>query len=166
VEWEVLLEMLEKLGAPPVELNLSCPNVKKAKLPFSLKYSGKIIAKLPPVGYDSLLYGCLVLGVECFHLCNTLPSTRGGRSGKVLKPYSLRAVEGVRRRFGDELEIIGGGGVTCVEDVRDFLGAGADHVAVGSMLLNPFWWNRVPLMAKTLQGREFSGGGNFAKPQD
>ena len=136
-----------------IELNLSCPNVNHKvdlseirhtvailveKSPF------RIIAKLPPIDpldYAKPLYE--ELGVKSFHCCNTLPVPCGGMSGKVLKPFSIRAVSQLREKFGNDCDIIGGGGITSVEGIDEYLKAGASRVAIGSMLLNPFNWRKV-----------------------
>lgn len=157
-EWNALYVEAELYHPLAVELNLSCPNV--GSVPFSdveyacerlLQLGVTVIAKLPPVRWmewGSLLY---VVGVRCFHLCNTMPSPAGGVSGKLLMPYSLWAVRDFRQTYGTAVTLIGGGGVTSADDVRAYRKAGADHVAVASMLLNPFRWrtiNRLTAAAK------------------
>lgn len=111
------------------------------------------IYKLPPLRYDMLARHVMnvtrdqivKLGVGDrrpligFHCCNTLGTPRGGISGKPLKPLSLCAIEELHDRWPDsDTYLIGGGGVTGPEDVDEYAAAGADAVAVGSYLLNPF----------------------------
>lgn len=151
-EWTVLLDVAGHLGAPVVELNLSCPNVGEVvDLPGVGKYPGLLIAKLGP--HDPLKAGRELFkkGIRAFHLCNTLPVAEGGKSGKPLKPYSLKACRAFRGEFGGDVELIGGGGVSSWQDVEDYLGSGADHVAVGSVLFNPLNWGRVRSFAGRLR---------------
>ncbi len=155
-EWIYLAQKACRRGLL-VEFNLSCPNVGHRHVAgqltpvfqrFNAEYA---IAKLPPLRWFELAEPLYDLGVRCFHLCNTLPCPGGGLSGKVLKPYSLWAVEEFRKRWGGRVELIGGGGVTCEQDVRDYLSAGADRVAVGSMLLNPFNHRKIPGFVRLLE---------------
>ena len=64
-------------------------------------------------------------------------------SGKPLKQYSLWAVGDLRQKYGSDVALIGGGGVTDTTDVVDYLKVGADHVAIASVLFNPFNWRKV-----------------------
>lgn len=149
-EWTLLFDAALRNGHGEAELNLSCPNVNKPSdwLDGTLRAIAserniEFIAKLPPVGYESLGNELFDLGIRKFHLCNTVKTERGGMSGKPLKPYSIAAINWFRGRFGREVELIGGGGISCVEDVTDYLDAGADHVSIGSMLFDPFSWRRI-----------------------
>jgi dihydroorotate dehydrogenase len=114
----------------------------------------RIIAKIPPLRWMEYVEPLYEVGVRCFHCCNTikLGGSGGALSGKTLKPYSLWCIEELRKRYGDgdegkvgggRLRIIGGGGVTYEEDYRDYKRAGADYVAIGSVLLNPLNWGRI-----------------------
>lgn len=140
-----------------VEANLSCPNVDHAVFLGDARYAVDlllsrgvpVIAKLPPVRPLDFAIPLFGAGMRTFHCCNTLATPAGGLSGKPLKQLSLWAVGEVRRLYGDRVRIIGGGGITTPEDIRDYFAAGADHVAIGSMLLNPFRWRHVPALAET-----------------
>jgi len=46
--------------------------------------------------------------------------------------------------------IIGGGGITHLDDVKDYQSAGATHFAVGSVLFNPFNWRRIKAIARII----------------
>ncbi len=134
-----------------VEFNLSCPNVAhqpcihecEPAIRLALNLGRTVICKLPPIDWMGWGRPLFALGVRYFHLCNTIPTRNGGMSGKPLLPLSLRAVAEFRQEFGNEVTLIGGGGVTSVEDVQRYLAAGADHMAIGSMLLNPLNWLKV-----------------------
>jgi dihydroorotate dehydrogenase len=137
-----------------VELNLSCPNTDALSIQSAVEaasdvmsgtsyaHTNQIIAKLGPVRpmeYAARLYD---VGVRRFHLCNAMTTPGGSLSGKPLQAFSLWAVEEARKRWGDDVEIIGGGGVTCAADARVFLKAGADRVSVASACFNPFGRSR------------------------
>lgn len=155
MEWSDLAMLAVKLEPEAVELNLSCPNVGEqaamlenavSAIGYLLAWQVPAIAKLPPVRWMDMGEPLYDAGVRHFHLCNTLPTPGGGLSGKPLMQYSLWAIDDFRRTFGRAVTLIGGGGATCVDDVRAYRAAGADHVAVGSMLMNPFGWRRVRAM--------------------
>lgn len=144
-EWTQLGACAAWLRPEALEANLSCPNVAPAAVRALvdgclrlLNWGLPVIAKLPPVRSLDFARPLYEGGVRHFHCCNTLPTPGGGLSGKPLKPLSLWAVAEVRQAFGEGVEIIGGGGIACVQDVWDYRRAGADRVAVGSALLNVF----------------------------
>lgn len=160
-DWFHVVESLsDNHSVRAVELNLSCPNVghtpKVEELERALVFLAwmkesrgwEIIAKLPPVRWAGYLRPLLDHGVHTFHCCNTLPCPEGGRSGPPQKPYAIRVIKELRDLHGDSLKIIGGSGVGSPADVRDYKDAGADHVAVGSFLLNPFNWRKIPALLR------------------
>lgn len=158
-DWDWLVGRLLLTNVREVEFNLSCPNVGHKPsiadvvpaMEYALSEDRIVIAKLPPVRWMDFAIPLYSLGVHYFHLCNTIPTPGGGMSGKPLKQYSLWAVEEVKQKWGNDVTVIGGGGITGVDDVRDFVAAGADHCAVGSLLFNPFKWCRIADMVAALQ---------------
>jgi dihydroorotate dehydrogenase (NAD+) catalytic subunit len=140
-----------------LEMNLSCPNVKKGgisfgKTPEMVYHIVKrvksvtdipVLAKLTPE-VNSILdiaRAAVEAGADGLTLINTMPAAvvdvrrkkitlKGGLSGPVLKPVALRAVH----ECSDALKvpIIGVGGIMNAEDVVEFLMAGACAVQVGS----------------------------------
>jgi dihydroorotate dehydrogenase len=157
-EWASLITDCVIIQPIAVELNLSCPNVHSSPsvadvekaVGIALDNSLKVIAKLPPVRWMDLARPLFSMGVRHFHLCNTIPTPGGGVSGKPLKQYSLWAVREVRAAWAEEVDIIGGGGITGEEDVIDYLVAGADRVSVASMLLNPLNHRKLESIAHTV----------------
>ena len=149
-------------GIAAVELNVSCPNVKKGGMEFGhdpeilerlvasvRRATGKPIAvKLSPNagspvavaeaaragGADILSAINTVLGmsIDPWTRRPRLHTNRGGLSGPAIKPIALRVVFDVARRVG--LPVIGIGGVETVDDVVEFLLAGASAVQVGTAL--------------------------------
>lgn len=146
-EWEILARAMNDIRPMYVEVNASCPNVDKP--PFTVElfqmldsFGLRTIVKLPPVGYRNLAEMAWTSGVRAFHATNTLPTPKGGLSGKALKPVALEVVRDLRMRF-PLATIIGGGGISTPDDAMEFQERGANHVAVGSMLFNPFNWRKV-----------------------
>lgn len=136
-----------------LELNLSCPNVEHTQVvedvlaTVSLFPRDVFIAKLPPLDWFALANPLYDAGIRTFHLCNTIQTPGGGLSGKVLKQYSLWAIREFRQKWGTKVRLIGGGGITSCLDIADYFKAGADHIALGSTLLNPFNHDKIPLFA-------------------
>ena len=149
-------------GVAAVELNVSCPNVKKGGIEFGhdpdilerlvrgvRAETGKpIIVKLSPNVAQPALLGeaAKAGGADILSAINTLlgmaidpwtrrprlHTNRGGLSGPAIKPVAVRVVFDVARRVG--LPVIGVGGVESVDDVVEFLLAGASAVQVGTAL--------------------------------
>lgn len=150
-----------------LELNISCPNVKQGGITFGTdpKVAQEltrmvkdvsdvpVYVKLSPNVTDVVQLAKAVEegGADGITMINTLLGMRldpktgrpvianitGGLSGPAIKPVALRMVYEVRRHT--DLPIIGMGGVAEVDDVIDFLSAGANAVAVGTAnFVNPF----------------------------
>ena len=153
-------------GIAGLEVNISCPNVKKGGLQFGsdpvmagdvVKAVKKctnlpVIVKLSP-NVTSILdvaEKVAAAGADALSMINTLlgmaidAKTRrpvlgnifGGLSGPAVKPVALRAVWQVYREV--QLPIIGMGGIISATDAIEFILAGATAVAVGTAnFLNP-----------------------------
>jgi dihydroorotate dehydrogenase (NAD+) catalytic subunit len=149
-------------GIAAVELNVSCPNVQKGGIEFGhdpqllerlvasvrAATSKPIAVKLSPNsgapveiadaakrgGADILSAINTVLGmaIDPWTRRPRLNTHRGGLSGPAIKPIAVRIVYDVARKVG--LPVIGVGGVETVDDVIEFLLAGASAVQVGTAL--------------------------------
>jgi dihydroorotate dehydrogenase (NAD+) catalytic subunit len=143
-----------------IELNLSCPNVEEApetagELVRAARSatSKPLYAKLSPATWDIAETARAVAdaGADGLSLVNTIrglaldPATRrsklalgpGGYSGPALKPIALACVDACARAV--ELPIVGMGGVFSGRDVQDLVAAGAQSVALGTVLFtDPF----------------------------
>ena len=150
-----------------LELNISCPNVKQGGITFGTdpKVAKEltrmvkdvsdvpVYVKLSPNVTDVVQLAKAVEegGADGITMINTLLGMRldpktgrpvianitGGLSGPAIKPVALRMVYEVRRHT--DLPIIGMGGIAEIDDVIDFLSAGANAVAVGTAnFVNPF----------------------------
>lgn len=146
-------------GVSGIELNISCPNVKKG-LEFSADpalatevvrgvraVTGKLlITKLSPESRDFLAVAeaCIKAGTDALTAINTIRGMAidvenrrprianifGGLSGPAIRPVALRYVYEIKRRF--DIPVIGTGGIVTVQDALEFLIAGAHMVAVGT----------------------------------
>ena len=149
-------------GVAAVELNVSCPNVKKGGMEFGhdpdvlerlvasvRRATGKPIwVKLSPNagspvavaaaaksgGADvlSAINTVLGLSIDPWTRRPRLHTTRGGLSGPAIRPIAVRMVHDVARAVG--LPVVGIGGVETADDVVEFLLAGASAVQVGTAL--------------------------------
>ena len=142
-DWTTLLDKLAPLKPLAIELNLSCPNVGHISWPEDLFEKAvatgvPVIAKIPPVNYDTMVEQAYAAGIRMLHCCNTLPNPGGGMSGKPLMAVALQCIQDLRRKvyFG-ELTIIGGGGIYEADDVDAYADLGVKHAAIGTKLFNP-----------------------------
>lgn len=143
-EWLCLVsKVLDRTCVHNIEFNLSCPNVHTSSTIVNdatfaaeraIDKGLKVIVKVPPIRWFDYVDTMYKVGVRWFHLCNTYKTRSGGLSGKALMPLSLWAVEEVKNKYPDTM-LIGGGGVTCEEDVVMYRKAGASSVAVASVFL-------------------------------
>tara|TARA_B100000902_G_C27184354_1_gene850552 strand:+ start:243 stop:965 length:723 start_codon:yes stop_codon:yes gene_type:complete len=143
IETEDINKLLKKIPKTTnLEINVSCPNVEKDikkinNLSSFLNNERKwCIIKLSPFEYRETIDHYYKQGFRQFHCCNTLPTKNGGLSGKNLKPHSLRMVKYIRENYKDA-EIIGGGGIQTLNDIRDYKKAGANHFSISTLCFNP-----------------------------
>lgn len=153
-------------GVAGLEVNISCPNVKKGGLLFGSDpamaaevtravkgNTGKpVIVKLSPnvTNIVAVAQKVAEAGADALSMINTLVgmaidikkrrpvlgNVMGGLSGPAIKPVAVRAVWQVYREV--KLPIIGMGGITTAEDALEFILAGATAVAVGTAnFINP-----------------------------
>lgn len=149
-----------------IELNISCPNVKKGGAAFGsdpavareitarVKENCKIplIVKLSPNVTDiaEIAQAAQSGGADALSLINTLlgmkidvgtrrpilANNTGGLSGPAIKPVAVRMVWQTAKAV--KIPLIGMGGIMTGEDAAEFMLAGATAVAVGTAnLINP-----------------------------
>lgn len=144
-----------------IELNVSCPNVVKGGMVFgndpqALALLVKrvractrlpLIVKLSPNAGDVVATAAAAVeaGADILSMINTIVGlsidlekrepkigfTTGGLSGPAIRPIALRMVWEVRRALPG-VPIFGMGGIETVENVLEFLIAGADAIQVGT----------------------------------
>lgn len=159
-EFVSMVERMEGLeGIAAIELNVSCPNVsggidfgtepkscEKVVAGCRAASSLPIIAKLTPNvtniaaiaqgaeagGADAVaaINTCLGMAVDWRRQRPMLGNVMGGLSGPAIKPIALRAVYQIANAV--KIPIVGIGGIACVDDVMEFLVAGASAVQIGT----------------------------------
>lgn len=127
-----------------IEVNLGCPNVHTYGIPLYLlaAYCRKfrVIAKLSPTVTMETIGLYVAAGVTHFHLCNTLPSPRGGISGRPLQPLVLDLITAVAAKY-PSVTILAGGGIYQPSDCQRYEQAGAKHFSLSTIWFTPW---RVP----------------------
>jgi dihydroorotate dehydrogenase (NAD+) catalytic subunit len=146
-------------GLAGLELNLSCPNVagghdfatnpevtrrivagvrKVCPLPILAKLTPNVTNIVPIAhaaadgGADavSLINTFIGMAIDWRRRRPILGNTTGGLSGPAIKPLALRLVWQVARNV--RIPIVGIGGIATIDDVMEFLVAGASAVQVGT----------------------------------
>ncbi len=157
---EMAAQLTEVSGLAGLELNLSCPNVAGgidfATNPATTRrvvdrvrgiYPLPLIAKLTPNVTDvvAVAEAAAQGGADAISLVNTfvgmaidwrrrrpvLGNIIGGLSGPAIKPLALRMVWQVARHV--KIPIIGIGGIATIDDVMEFIVAGASAVQLGTV---------------------------------
>ncbi|MDR1914287.1 MAG: dihydroorotate dehydrogenase [Clostridiales bacterium] len=154
-------EKIAALGKiPAIELNISCPNVKKGGMAFGVSAAGAaevvravrkvyprtLIVKLSPNVTDitEIAKAAEAEGADSLSLINTLlgmaidagkrkpilSTVTGGLSGPCVKPISLRMVWQTYQAV--KIPIIGLGGISNWRDAVEFLLAGAAAIQIGT----------------------------------
>lgn len=163
---EITRMLADTEGIAALEVNISCPNVKKGGVAFgndprmaaavtsAVKEvsSVPVMVKLSPNVSDVTLVARAVedAGADSVSLINTLigmaidlerrkpvlANVIGGLSGPAVKPVALRMVYQVAQVV--KIPVIGIGGIDCTEDALEFLLAGASAIQVGTAnFVNP-----------------------------
>jgi dihydroorotate dehydrogenase (NAD+) catalytic subunit len=149
-----------------VEINISCPNVKKGGVAFGSdpdmahrvtqivrsRYKKHVMVKLSPNVTDivQIAKGVEDAGADAVSLINTLTgmaidiqsrkpkiaNVTGGLSGPAIKPIAVRMVWQVAQAVS--IPVIGMGGIMNADDAVEFMMAGATAVQVGTAnFVNP-----------------------------
>lgn len=163
---QVAKKLSQAEGVHALEVNVSCPNVKKGGLSFGSDPKAAaevtrrvkaethlpVIVKLTPNVTDiaAIAQSVEEAGADAVSLINTLTGmsidlkTRtphlknitGGLSGPAIKPVALRMVWQVAQKVA--IPVIGIGGIMTVEDALEFMIAGAKAVQIGTAnFINP-----------------------------
>lgn len=157
---EVARRLSDLSEVAAVELNISCPNVKKGGIVFGTDpqaaaevvtlvrrhLSKPLIVKLTPNVTDITVMARAVeeAGADAICCINTLTGMAvdvhrrqlriangtGGLSGPAIRPVAVRMVYQVVQAVN--VPVIGVGGITCAEDALEFLIVGARAVQVGT----------------------------------
>lgn len=161
---EEYCDVAEKIDAldaiPGIELNISCPNVKKGGMGFGTRpemaaqvveavrkvYHKTLMVKLTPnvtsiveiakavegAGADvlSLINTLLGMAVDVERRRPMLSTVTGGLSGPCVKPVAVRCVWQVAHAV--QIPVVGMGGIVTAADALEFLMAGAKAIEVGT----------------------------------
>ena len=152
------LNEIESIKA--IELNISCPNVKKGGMSFGINrqsameatqavrktWDRTLIVKLSPNVTDiaDMARAVVDAGADSVSLVNTflamainaetrqpiLGTITGGLSGPAIKPIALRMVWDVYKAVG--VPVIGMGGIMNAKDAIEFILAGSTAIQVGT----------------------------------
>jgi dihydroorotate dehydrogenase (NAD+) catalytic subunit len=162
----ILAKELDKIKEiKAIELNISCPNIKKTKIvsqdkkeTFKIVKSVRqktkkvLITKLSPNVSDitEIALSVQKAGSDAISLINTvlgmsvdietkrpkLSTISGGLSGPAIKPIALRMVWEVYNKV--KIPIIGMGGIMNLSDALEFFICGANAIAIGTAnFINP-----------------------------
>ncbi len=137
-DWKILHAIIPK--HMNIELNISCPNVNEhpnLKNYFALDKRKWCIVKVPPTITQKQLDKIISLGYNSIHASNTIPTEKGGLSGKMIMPYTLKIIDYIKSNYRD-IKVIAGGGVYSKQDANKYLDAGADHISLGSVCFTPW----------------------------
>ena len=171
-EYEQTAQKLDVEGISALEMNVSCPNVKKGGIEFGKDprilfsliskirsiTSKPLLIKLSPLVTDicEMALAAQEAGADAITCANTIPAmaideetwrpvlgnVTGGLSGPAIKPVSLKMVWDLHMCV--RIPIIASGGIVSYRDVVQFLLAGATAVEVGSAALrDPFCYSRI-----------------------
>ena len=167
-EYVMVAEKFDKAPEIDIlEINISCPNVRHGGMAFGTDPGAAqevtaavksvthkpVYMKLSPNVTDiaAIAKACEAGGADGITLINTLlgmvidPRTgrpivstkMSGFSGPAIKPVALRMVYQAAQAVN--IPIIGVGGISCADDVIEFMSAGASAVQVGAQnLVDPF----------------------------
>jgi dihydroorotate dehydrogenase (NAD+) catalytic subunit len=153
-------------GIAGLEVNISCPNIKKGGISFGTDpreafrvvsavrkaYAGPVMVKLSPNVTDiaAIARSAEDAGADMLSLINTLigmeididtrrprlGNITGGLSGPAIKPVALRMVREVYRSVS--IPVVGIGGICSGRDALEFIIAGASAVQIGTaQFVNP-----------------------------
>ncbi len=171
-EYAACAKSLSVDGVSALEMNVSCPNVKKGGIQFGTdpqtlrtlvgevrKQTEKaLIVKLSPMVSDivAMAEAACDAGADAITCANTFPAmaidpltrrpvlgnTTGGLSGPAIKPITMKLVWEIARNL--DIPVIASGGITNAADVLEFIIAGASAVEIGAhSLRDPFCFGKI-----------------------
>ena len=155
------IELLNNTDVDFIELNISCPNVKAGGMALGIKneiaYEAVVacksvckkplMVKLSPNAENiiEMAQACEKAGADSLSLVNTFKGLAidikkrkpvfdnlyAGVSGAAIKPIALRMVHEVCKNV--TIPVVGMGGIYTVEDIVEFIMAGASAVQIGTV---------------------------------
>lgn len=165
-EYIALAKTFNNQPIKAIEVNISCPNVKKGGMAFGKNskiifrliknirknFQKTLIVKLTPnvTDIEEVAKNASMAGADILTIANTyialdidsqqkkikLAKIYGGYSGPAIKPITLALVRKVYQKL--KCPIIGSGGIENFQDTLDYILVGASAVTIGSAnYLNP-----------------------------
>jgi dihydroorotate dehydrogenase (NAD+) catalytic subunit len=155
------IELLNNSDVDFIELNISCPNVKAGGMALGIKNDiaceavaackavckKPLMVKLSPNAENiiEMAQACEKAGADSLSLVNTFKGLAidikkrkpvfdnlyAGVSGAAIKPIALRMVHEVCKNVN--IPVVGMGGIYTVEDIVEFIMAGASAVQIGTV---------------------------------
>ena len=133
-----------------IEVNISCPNIDSDEDATSFPYFDIFpktkrywcICKIPPTSSNKVVDKIVDAGYNQIHASNTLPSEKGGLSGKILVPHTLRLIDYIKKTH-PHVTVIAGGGVTKRYHAQYYRNYGADHISLGTVCFTPWKINSI-----------------------
>ena len=139
VDWFNLHKKIPKYIS--VEVNLGCPIIQPNLFPGFASFTREprewCIAKIPPTFKESDIDFIIQSGFKQIHACNTIPTDKGGLSGKDVMPHTIRILKYIKRNHPN-ITVIAGGGIYSKEDVDRYRDNGADHFSLGTICFTPW----------------------------
>lgn len=159
-DFGTLAKVIDSLDVAGIEVNISCPNIKTGginmgtdpKMAYEVVKAVRentkhhVMVKLTPNVTDIKVIAKAVedAGADSISLINTLvgmavdvktrkPKIKnviGGLSGPAIKPVAVRLVWDVAKTV--KIPVVGMGGISCLEDVLEFIIVGATAVQIGT----------------------------------
>ncbi len=150
-------------GIAAIELNVSCPNVDEGGMAFGIDLniftklvekvrrvtSCPLIIKLSPNVTDISLFAKRAeeIGADCISAVNTFLGMKidvkrrqphflnrvAGLSGPAIRPLAIRSVFQIFEKV--RIPVIGLGGISTLEDILEFIMAGAAAISIGTMTM-------------------------------
>jgi len=163
-DYRQIAEKLDETGVDMLELNISCPNVKKGGAAWGISADGAaavtkavrsaskkpLMVKLTPNVTDitEIAKAAESEGADAVSLINTLLGMRidiktrkpilknitGGLSGAAVFPVAVRMVWQVACAV--KIDVVGMGGITTAEDAVEMMLAGAKAVQIGTAIVS------------------------------
>jgi len=163
---EVAGRFSDAANVAAIEVNISCPNVRRGGLAFGADPDAAagvvravraatdrpVIAKLTPntAHLVPVADACVAAGADALSLINTLVgmvidvtsrrpllgNRTGGLSGPAIRPVAVAKVYEVFEALGHRVPLVGMGGIATADDAFEFVLAGASAVGVGTALFS------------------------------
>jgi dihydroorotate dehydrogenase len=103
-------------------------------------YCKKFPDLIAKVRYDipnTDIHKLMDMGVKTIHCSNTIPTSKGGISGRQLKEVNLPNIERLAKTFTGR--IIAGGGIYNKQDIIDYRNSGASDFSISTVYITKPW---------------------------